>query len=324
MNLIDEVLQRPELVDRPPVLVDVGASGQIHGEWDRIARYAICIAFDADDRDFSENAQRAHPYRTLHLHNHIVTDTDAPELEFFLTRSPHCSSALAPDTEALRTWIFADLFDVERNVRLRARSFPEILKEHGLAYVDWFKTDSQGTDLRLFLSLGDAVARRVLAASFEPGIIDAYRGEDKLHAVLSQMDRLPFWMHAMHVRGTQRLSRELWETRVKPLTGNRLPLGLPTCPCWAEISYLNELEPKETFDLRDHLLAWVFATLERQHGYALDQARRGRDRFGDPLFSKLERSSMRRVASLADRYLPLPAKKAVGVLQRAAARLLRS
>ena len=50
--MIDKILSRPEFQTEPPVLVDIGASGQLHGRWKAFAKYAVCIAFDADDRDF--------------------------------------------------------------------------------------------------------------------------------------------------------------------------------------------------------------------------------------------------------------------------------
>ncbi len=322
MTRLDEVLQRSEFSDRPPVLVDIGASGRIHDAWKRVARYSICIAFDADDRDFSAAVAREHPYRVLHLHNNIVTNTDQRELDFYLTKSPYCSSALAPDGAKLSSWIFADLFDVVQKTRLRARTLREILAEHDLCYVDWFKTDSQGTDLRLFLSLSDAIVRRVLVASFEPGLIDAYVGEDKLHTLLAKMDQLPFWMHDIVVRGSQRLSRKLWEERVKPLAKGWPPLGLKSSPGWAEVSYLNTLQPSDGFDKRDHLLAWVIATLHRQFGFALEVAVQGQERFGDSIFAELARESLESTIGVADRLLPTVAKRAIGVLRTMRSRLL--
>lgn len=322
MTRIEEVLQHPELRARPPVLVDIGASGAIHGGWKRIAPHAVCIAFDADDREFREE-ERAHPYRTLFLHNNIVTDADEPELDFYLTRSPFCSSSLPPRGDELSSWIFADLFDVVKKVKLRARTLGSILREHELGYVDWFKTDSQGTDLRLFLSLGEAIVNKVLAASFEPGLIDAYVGEDKLHGLLAKMDQLPFWMHDIEVRGTQRLSRRLWEERVRPLTKGWPPLGLKTSPGWAEVSYFNTLQPGDRFDKRDFLLAWVFASIQEQHGFALEIAVAGEQRFGDTLFAALASESLSRTVGVVDRLLPTVAKKAIGVLRNARDRLLR-
>ena len=47
-----------------------------------------------------------------------------------------------------------------------------------LSGIDWLKTDSQGTDLRIFNSLRPEVRSRVLAIDIEPGLIDAYVGED--------------------------------------------------------------------------------------------------------------------------------------------------
>jgi hypothetical protein len=311
VTLLAQVLQRPELRERPPVLVDIGASGRLHDAWRALAPHSICIAFDADTRDFDAHQNRAHPFRQLHLHNNIVSAESAPELDFYLTRSPHCSSSLEPNNEKIAAWVFADLFDVQERVRLKARTLSSILDEHGLGYVDWFKTDSQGTDLRLFMNLGDAVIRRVLTASFEPGILDAYRGEDKLHALMAKMETLPFWMDELDVRGTQRLSRQLWEVRVRERTRGYPPLGLRDAPGWAEVSYLNTLEPAEHFDLRDHLLAWVIASIRGQHGYALDVALRGEQRFGTDPFSKLADESLTRTVRPADRLLPQVAKKAI-------------
>ena len=128
-------------------------------------------------------------YRRLHVFPAAAVPDDTAEADFHLTRSPYCSSLLRPDAAALGDWDFARLFDVERTVRVPCVSLAKALREAGVTRVDWFKTDSQGTDLRLFQSLGEAICRRVLAVEFEPGIIDAYEGEDKLSAVLAAMDR---------------------------------------------------------------------------------------------------------------------------------------
>ena len=89
MSRVVEVLQRHELVARPPVLVDIGASGELPKEWEPLAAFSIGIAFDADDRDFGAHVTRAHPYRKLYLHNNIVSDRSDAELKFYLTRSPY-------------------------------------------------------------------------------------------------------------------------------------------------------------------------------------------------------------------------------------------
>ena len=181
--------------------------------------------------------------------------------------------------------------------------------------MDWFKSDSQGTDLRLFRSLGSERCARVLAADFEPGLIDAYEGEDKLHQVLAFMETLPFWLSRMTVRGTPRLSRAAADGLS---TADRRALGvvLEASPAWAELSYLNLLRQGSAFGVREYVLSWVFATTGRQHGFALETARAGARRFpSEPFFDSLERHSR-------DRLAPSVSALARGMLTRVARRVL--
>ena len=85
---------------------------------------------------------------------------DTAEADFHLTRSPYCSSLLRPDAAALGDWDFARLFDVERTVRVPCVSLSKAVRDVGVTRVDWFKTDSQGIDLRLFQSLGEEQCSR--------------------------------------------------------------------------------------------------------------------------------------------------------------------
>jgi hypothetical protein len=52
MKIIKTILESDYFAAAPPVLVDIGASGEINTKWKPIAPYSICIAFDADDREF--------------------------------------------------------------------------------------------------------------------------------------------------------------------------------------------------------------------------------------------------------------------------------
>ena len=77
-RMIDKILSRPEFQTEPPVLVDIGASGQLHGRWKAFAKYAVCIAFDADDRDFGYVESESSHFRKLYTFNNIVTGPDPP------------------------------------------------------------------------------------------------------------------------------------------------------------------------------------------------------------------------------------------------------
>jgi len=294
VDIIEQVLGCPLLLDAPPVLLDIGASGEIHAKWKAIAKYSIGIAFDADDREIGYAVNESKGYRKLYVFNSLVTDGTTTDADFYLTRSPFCSSLLEPDHESLNRYNFGDLFEVDKTVRLKTVQLSNALREIGVNKIDWFKTDSQGTDLRLFASLGAEMTNRILVAEFEPGIIDGYKGEDKLCTLMSFMDNQPFWMNDLRICGTQRISQEAIYKRFPSYNGKTVD-GLPfrTSPCWGEVSYFNAFGPDASYlDLRDYLLGWIFALIEGQYGFCLDIALQGKERFSEPIFELLAQNSV--------------------------------
>jgi hypothetical protein len=72
------------------------------------------------------------------------------------------------------------------------RDFPasnvrRALDAHGLGRGDWLKCDTQGIDLQFYLSLPENWRRRMLAAEFEPGLVDVCEKEDTTSEVFSAM-----------------------------------------------------------------------------------------------------------------------------------------
>ena len=187
--------------------------------------------------------------------------------------------------------------------------------ELGIEQVDWFKTDSQGTDLRLFKSLGDNMLRKSLIAEFEPGIMDAYIGEDKLCTLMGFFDGQPFWMSNIEIKGTQRFSPALLKKHFSNLQKRYVASCLRKSPCWAEVTYLNSFEDN-TFSSRDFLLGWVFATLETQHGFAFELAKQAFEKFGDSFFEQLQSQSLKQMKLTCGKLTVLAAKKIGGILLR--------
>ncbi len=297
MSLLREILSRPEFEAEPPVLVDVGASGEIHGDWRALAPFSICLAFEPDARERGWIERSGSGFRRLVVYRAIASDRDAPEAELHLTRSPYCSSTLKPRADRLAAWAFHDRFEVTGTARVPAVTLGHALAEQGLERVDWFKTDSQGTDLRLFLSLGEARARRTLAVQMEPGILEAYEGEDTLADSLARLPSLGFWVSELHLRGTARLSAR---ARAALASGAQAHAGrtLKVSPGWGEATFLNALEGE--WSVRDRLLAWVIASLRQQHGFALELAIAGGG--ADPDFRRLRAASAAAVARGAWRF----------------------
>ena len=263
MKIIDAILRSEYLAERPPVLFDIGASGEINAKWKPIASYCICVAFDADDREFHVTEKTNSTYRRLLTFNRIVTAEPIEFADFYLTASPFCSSLLEPEGDKLKPWIHSGLFSVVNKKRLPAITLTESLRQANINYIDWFKSDSQGTDLRLFNSLSPSVRSGILAVEMEPGILDAYKGEDKLAVVMRQMEENDFWLSTMEVKGVQRLTAN-YVADLKPYISRRI---MRKSPGWAEVTYLRRAA---RFQAREYLLLIVFALLERQYGFALE------------------------------------------------------
>ena len=288
-------MEHPEIKKKYPVLIDIGASGTIHEKWETLAKYSVCIAFDADSRDFEICETENKGWRKLYSFNNLVDTKTVDEVDFFLTQSPHCSSSLSPDHEELKHWAFGHLFDVEKVVQLDAIDLQSALSKAGVDYIDWYKSDSQGTDMRIFDSLPKNIINKILAAEFEPGIIDAYQGEDKLHNLMAYMDKEQFWITNMEIKGSHRINKEDFAS-LNYLQRRSIGSFLKIAPGWCEISYLNKMDD-EKMTLREYLLAWVFASINAEHGFALSVTKKAYERFGDNFLLKLQKESQRRLST---------------------------
>jgi hypothetical protein len=292
--MISRILHDKVFEEKPPVIIDIGASGNYQPSWKEISAYSICIGFDADKRETDFGVYNNDGYRKHFVINKIITDFNGKK-DFFLTKSPFCSSTLLPDKSALQPWYFEDLFDVQQTVTLDCANLSSILSSINISYVDWFKTDSQGTDLRIFKSLGSEIIRNVLIAEFEPGMMDAYIGEDKLYMLMEYMDKLPFWITNIHIGGTQRLKRDIANNNLNKIQKRFLFLLQKTAPYWIEISYFNSFRDINTFDKRGILLGCAFALAKKQYGFAYEIAEKGESLFKDSLFSDIKTHAFKKI-----------------------------
>jgi hypothetical protein len=277
-----EVLRHPLLVERPPVIVDLGASGR-DPRWDALKSTSILVAADADARDFG-SSEGSGWLRRLAIASCIVPHSE-PEANFYLTADPHCSSSLAPRSDALAPWMFADRFRVVEERRLPAVNLAAVLSDQGISSIDWIKLDTQGTDLRLLDSLPPDMWSRCAVVQMEPGIMDAYAGEDKLHDVLRRFDGLDYFVAELDVRGTQRFTPQEWAqlpwfVRRWPNRVQRPAVG------WAEVSFLRAYERESGLEPRDLLWTWLCAVTFSQWGHALHLSRLGTNAFADPAFER--------------------------------------
>ena len=280
-------METKELTDSPPVLIDIGASGGLLSIWKKIAKYSICIGFDADDRetDFDKNNTNSE-YKKMYIFNKLVSDSTLEKNNFYLTKSPFCSSSLKPDNNNLSSYAFSNLFKVINTIEIQSLSLSDALQEVGIEYVDWFKTDSQGTDLKIFTNLDDKIIQNVIVADFEPGIIDAYIGEDKIYDIMKYMDNKGFWVSNCDIKGSPRIKFEHAKQKLKLNKLSLIECCQKISPGWVELSYFSSFNDSE-INKRKILLGCAFSILKKQYGFALELSEIGINHFNEPIFYQI-------------------------------------
>lgn len=310
-TIISKIAQLEEIQTNPPVLVDVGASGALIPQWKHIAHFSICIAFDADDREFNFIEKESNDFKKLFVFNRIVTDkleNGKDEAIFYLTKNPYCSSLLEPfdsKGEKMKNYYYADYFEVEKQTTLKAITLNDALKQVEVPQIDWFKTDSQGIDLRLFTSLSKELQDKTIVAEFEPGFIDVYKGEDSIIDILQELKKNTlFFLTEFDVKRVVQLPQttfqRLYPTKIKQDAALN---ALRTIPAWSEMTYMNNLKTDKTPTKRDFVLAWLFSTIQNHHDLAYNYATQAKEELDkeilkDNFFDVLQNHSYNELESI--------------------------
>jgi len=323
------ICQPLSMLNIHPVLLDVGAAGAPPRIWKPIARESCYLGFDPDHRELKKTSKETF-YKATIIDEAITEDDSTSEVSFYLTKSPFCSSRLRPDTKSLESFLFSNLFVVERETRVRATSLNDALRRLNLSVVDWIKLDTQGTDLRLFQSLRPEIRSRVLTLDIEPGLIDAYEGEDLFVEAHRKLTQSGFWLSSIEIHGAIRMRRSTLEhlaARTENLTETMISHAAPKSPAWCEARYCRTLESLAATRVsqRDYVLLWVFALLDRQFGFALDLAVSYEKTFGsDPVSHILVEEPLRQIRQGGSRrwflrlksVVPMPLKHLIKGLAR--------
>ncbi len=301
-NLINEIFDKEELKEKPPVLVDVGASGEIHNIWKSFAKHSICIAFDADDREFSVSEDIHNSgFNKLYKFNCIVSHKDDEKLDFFLTKSPFCSSTLEPNPDVYSQYVYKDNFHVVQKSSINNISISKALKQLNIDRIDWLKLDSQGIDLSIFKSLDNEIQENILTVDFEPGLLENYKGEDTVNATLEYMNsKKSFWLSSFDVRGIPRGQSHLYGNLFSINLFNKISkITLKKTPKWVEMRYLNSLitESESTYSKRDYLLACLFALLNKEYLETIRLAEKGLELFDDDIFQTIRKVVLSKIKS---------------------------
>jgi hypothetical protein len=311
-------------LDIHPVLIDIGAAVAPSMIWRPIASHSVYVGFDPDLRGLRSETQGIY-CRSIIVNEAVTHDQGSSDSLFFFTKSPTCSSTLRPDLHSLSEYLFSDLFAVKREGKVLASTLDSVMERLDLPCIDWFKTDSQGTDLRLFESLRPEVQSKVLAVDMEPGLINAYVGEDLFINAHKALMESGFWLSNLEVQGTARMKVATLDQVLaadRSLTRQNVERAVRGSPGWVNARYLRTIPSlaQGQSGKREYVLLWIFSSLDDQLGFAADIAFEYERRFGEDtvcrmmktdVFAEFKRRGrrLRTVREIVKPLIPTPVKQ---------------
>ena len=156
-----------------------------------------------------------------------------------------------------------------------------MLKEHKIFYIDWFKTDTQGTDLN-FKSLNQNIKKKILIAEFEPGFENIYTNEDTVADVVKYMIK-DFFINSFKVKGDYYFSKKTKLKFLNKLQNRFFHLFNKKQIVWANITFINKLKGK--FSKRDILLYIAIQILRKNCLVALKICQQEKKIIGEELYN---------------------------------------
>ena len=119
-------------------------------------------------------------YPNLHVFNFAISEKNKKEVPFYVSNDINCSSLLPFNQSNIKLWKpppGRGNFKTNREILVETKRLDTFMKEHGIKVVDFIKIDTQGHDLAVVKSLGNAL-ERVKEICLEVQVVDfeLYKG----------------------------------------------------------------------------------------------------------------------------------------------------
>ncbi len=287
-NAINNLLQ---LLNTHPILIDVGASGNPPEIWEDIKHNSRYVGFDPDPRDIPDCSSLGY-WKSDIIDKAVISENDRL-VDIFLTKSPYCSSTLSPDLNYLEHYAWHNLFIIQEKTAISAITLSELISNIGLDRIDWFKTDSQGIDLRLFLSIPEVIRDKILAVDIEPGLMPAYIGEDYFTSAHESLISQGFWLSDIKIGSCPRIHQHsinnIFSSEKKNAWKHCMD-ALPGSPYYCEARYFRSIEWLKSHNAgeREYIFLCIFALIDGKIGYAIDIINAFHEITSDPILNPLE------------------------------------
>ena len=158
----------------PLTLIDIGASGGVHGRWKPLREHLRVVGFEPDERAFRDLMDTQGPDGAFTYINSALHSTPT-EIEFYLTRKHENSSILAPNTKLLESFPDSGRFDVIGSTNIKVTTLDNALRESRIGDVDFIKIDTQGSELFILQGATEILSQSVFGMEVEVEFVDIYR-----------------------------------------------------------------------------------------------------------------------------------------------------
>ncbi|HYG98834.1 MAG TPA: hypothetical protein VD837_06850 [Terriglobales bacterium] len=311
-----------------PVLMEVGATDRPPELWNSLAPFSTYIGIGS-----APGMTDAPSFKNCKLFKQVVvSDAHAGDLTFYETQDPVYSGVLRPDAAGL-----SDYYELSRDLNVThthttaGTSISTLVELESISYVDWFKTNVNGVDRRVYESLPVTIRNRVLAVDTVVDLVPLCEDQDDTFLSHPQLISEGFWLSSLTPCGSVRLrasSCEDLKRRGLSRVVDCLTYRQRRSPLWAFVRYFRTLAylAEGEFSERDYEVLWCFAFADGQYGFCLDIALEYERRFGKCETSAImlqgaTQESMKvdnnpAIVRLAKRVLPPRLKRAIKELIR--------
>jgi len=267
----DPVASQLETEQFTPILLDVGANGDLPWGWSRLATAAMYVGLGP-----ASVLPRAARFRWTALVKSLVVPRNAAmgSIDLHVAVNPIFSSVLTPKSGIETQFVDLDVA-IACAGNYSATTIDDVVRDHSLPSIDWLHTNASGIDGDLCVQMSDPLRRRLLAVDTVFFLMEIWDGQTPSPEGYPRFIEDGFWLTRAVPYGPVKIERETL-TRLSAAAPNVTESVLAhrhrRSPGWLFVRFFRTLASMRQgdFSAREYVVLWAFAMIDGQFGFAAD------------------------------------------------------
>jgi len=164
----------PDLLEKPIILIDIGAVGNPPSHWLPLKDEIHLIGFEPNKDECKKLNESGCGYKKSEFLPYAIGQCDEKR-PFYITEYHECCSLLKPNFEWLQRFDYGSFFNIKQTIEVETLSLDSIEKFSDLR-VDALKIDAQGNELPI-LRGAESILKDVFLIEVESGLHKNYVNE---------------------------------------------------------------------------------------------------------------------------------------------------